>query len=336
VSALPLPSPDAQLLAVVVTIRAARGGVGNLTGADLSSLRLADPRGAVEAGRNLGWQLSDALFDGDPDTSVAVTVPDLAAEVGHPLPFGKQTRSRVSGWTTRTLAAKPVKKTTPATRLAALYLAAYSSSQLQGGIPAGLPETCRAALPGLLAKGFLTELTDDGYQLATVVGHLSGLHGPALPATAQTFDTDEWRQWKDKASPAMLRHVETVESCSLCTLPPAQVATAFMRHRRGIPFQKRVLVAYSDWKTAHPDRGPKAARFTVAFRAEHGHGPSHRQLCTGLGWDLKRALRSFVVHRLIVNEWLTDTGPVPWTLRPGSTAQARGIALPGQTPAAAG
>ncbi|MFG3507105.1 hypothetical protein ACGF5F_16520 [Streptomyces sp. NPDC047821] len=32
VASLPLPSPEPQLLAVVVAIRAARGGVGNLTG----------------------------------------------------------------------------------------------------------------------------------------------------------------------------------------------------------------------------------------------------------------------------------------------------------------
>ncbi|MEV7959600.1 hypothetical protein ACIOHC_41420 [Streptomyces sp. NPDC088252] len=40
----------AQLLAVVVTIRAARGGVGNVTGTDLRSLRLIIRRPAPTAG----------------------------------------------------------------------------------------------------------------------------------------------------------------------------------------------------------------------------------------------------------------------------------------------
>ncbi|MFC8824027.1 hypothetical protein ACFT9I_01540 [Streptomyces sp. NPDC057137] len=89
--------PDAQIVAVVVAIRAARGGVGNLTGQDLSALRLGHPRGAVDALRGLGWQMDNALFDGDPSTPVPVTVPALTQKSDHPLPFGKSTRSRVSG-----------------------------------------------------------------------------------------------------------------------------------------------------------------------------------------------------------------------------------------------
>lgn len=46
---LPLPGPDPQLLAVTVAVRAACGGVGNLTEADLPALGLGDPREAVVA-----------------------------------------------------------------------------------------------------------------------------------------------------------------------------------------------------------------------------------------------------------------------------------------------
>jgi hypothetical protein len=69
----------------------------------------------------------------------------------------------------------------------------------------------------------------------------------------------------------------------------------------------------------------------VAFRAEHGHGPSVRQLSTGFGWEMWPPLRLLVVRRLLANGWLADTAPVPWTLRPGSAADAHGIALPRQT-----
>lgn len=235
VASLDLPGPEAQLVAVVVAIRAARGGVGNLTGTDLHALRLSDARGAVDSLRGLGWQVDGALFDGDPATPVPVTVPDLAREADHPLPFGKNTRSRVSGWTTRTLSAKPVKKLPPAARLASLFLAAHSTSKLLGKIPPGLPEGCRAALPELLRKGFLAELSEDRCRLDPAVRHLSGMRHPTeeeraarnpkgegtavIPATpGYEFSADAWLQWKSTATPrcdGMLKQLSTAP-CVLC------------------------------------------------------------------------------------------------------------------------
>jgi hypothetical protein len=349
VSSLALPSPDAQLVAVVVAIRAARGGVGNLTGADLSALRLGDAGEAIDALRAMGWQISDAIFGDDPATPVPITVPDLIREDDHPLPFGKNVRSRVSGWTTRALSAKPVKKLPPAARLAGLFLAAHSTSKLLGQIPPDFPEGCRAALPDLLQKGFLAELSEDRYRLDPAVRHLSGLRRPAegeqtaeaegrverRARPAVRFDAAAWAQWKNAATPALRRHAEAVEYCAVCALEPGQVAAAFME-RVGPQFvPKRIKNAYGEWKEAHPDRGPQAAEFTVVFRAEHGHGPSYNQLCSGLGWDVCRSVRSFIVRRLLSNEWLMETSPVPWTLRPGAMAQAQGIALPKARTAAA-
>ncbi|WP_432014746.1 hypothetical protein [Streptomyces cucumeris] len=335
VASLPLPGPDAQLIAVVVAIRAARGGAGNLTRQDLSAMRLGNPQGAVDALRGLGWQIDDALFDGDPSMPVRIAVPALARENDHPLPFGKQTRSRVSGWTTRALSAKPVKKLPSAARLASLFLAAHSTSKLLGRIPPDLPAACRALLPELLQKGFLTEVSEDRFLLAPVVQHLSGQRCPTAEERSATiatpesqFDAAAWKQWKHTATPALRRHVEAVEHCAVCALPVERVAEAFTSDARSHSFYQTVKNAYGEWKDSHPDRGPQAAEFTVAFRAEHGHGPSYAQLCAGLGWGLKGPLRGFVVKRLLVNEWLTDTGSVPWTLRPGQAAQAQGIVLP--------
>ncbi|WP_228717876.1 hypothetical protein [Kitasatospora acidiphila] len=332
-----MPNTDAQLLAAVLAIRAARGGVGNVTGTDLSTLRLEDARAAAAALRGLGWQIDGVLFDGDPTAAVAVTIPDLARETGHPLPVGEKLRSRVSGWVARTLTAKPVKKLPPAARLAGLFLAAHGTCDSAGQIPADLPEACRAALPDLLAKGFLAELSQDRYRLDEAVRHLSGVRPPtggqatrpgAVPSSWPQFNADAWARWKSEATPALRRHVEAVEHCALCALPVDRVAQAFMVAPRPMVIAKATMGAYGKWKGLHPDRGSLAAEFTVAFRAEHGHGPSYYQLTSGLGWGLDRSLGAYVVTRLVKNEWLVTTGAVPWTLRPGPAAQAQGIALP--------
>jgi hypothetical protein len=338
-SALPLATADAQLLGVVVAIRAARGGRGNVTGVDLRALKLDDADRAIGELRRMGWTVPDQLLDGDPEVPVGVTVPALAVEADHPLPFGKATLSRVSGWTARTLSAKPVKKTSATARLAALFLAAHSSSTLSGTIPSDFPEACRTALPDLLAKGFLSEWSGDRYRLAHAVRHLAGRlprsSDPAMPAprrgsphfTPPPLNEAAWERWKADASPALLRHVEAVETCSLCSLPRSLVAAAFTTAPTSVPPPRYRSGAYSTWKDANPDRGPEAARFTVAFRSEHGHGPSYRQLTAGLRWKLPRDMGAFAVRRLLVNEWLTDTAPVPWTLRPGRAAEISGIAL---------
>ncbi|MCX4659118.1 hypothetical protein [Streptomyces uncialis] len=337
---------------MVVAIRAACGGVGNLAGADLSALRLGDAREAVDTLRGLGWQIGDALFGEDPAAPVPITVPDLTGTDNHPLPFGKNVRSRVSGWTARALSAKPVKKLPPAARLAGLFLTAHSTSKLLGQIPPDFPVACRASLPDLLQKGFISELSEDRYRLDRTVRHLSGLHRPpegertvvapkaegqverrARPAVR--FDAAAWTQWKSVATPALRQHAEAVEYCAVCALEPGQVAAAFMERVQPQFVPKWIKNTYGEWKEAHPDRGPHAAEFTVAFRTEHGHGPSYNQLCSDLGWDVCRSVRSFIVRRLLSNEWLMETSPVPWTLRPGAMAQAQGIVLPKARTAAA-
>ncbi|WP_206308364.1 hypothetical protein [Streptomyces sp. A1277] len=351
VAALPLTSVDAQLLAVVVAIRAARTGVGNLTGTDLRSLRLEDPEGALAELVAAGWEVPGQLIGGDQDKPVGIVVPDMAPGPGHVLPLGKEARSRVSGWSMRTRLAKPVRKGSPAVRLAALFLAAHSSAELVGHAPAELPVACYGAVPTLLEKGFLAEVSGQTYRLGAAVGHLAGMFRTPeeLAALAQEEEErraareaaaalqpqeatpERWAEWKSGISPVLLRHVEAVEQCPLCRFPFGRVANAFLTSPSSVPAPRTVLDAYGTWRDAHPDCGREAALFTVAFRTEHGHGPSYNQLCRGLGWKkLSRALRGIVVGSLLAEGWLTDTSPVPWTLRPGKTAHAQGIVLPGQ------
>lgn len=327
VSSLPLRGADARLLAVVVAIRAARSGIGNLTGQDVRSLRLADPEGAVGAFTALGWQGQEALLGTDLVTPVAVTVPDLTGRPDSPLPFGKVMRSKVSGWTIRTLSAKPVKKTSAAARLAALFLSAHGPADAYGTLPAHLPDECRDALPELLAKQFLRERDGDRYLLAEAVRHLSGmrpLHDtPSGPRDEPETELLSWDDWKDRASAALRRHVEAVEHCPECALSTARVSEAFMRTAVPAQFEEKVRRAYGVWQATYPDQGPAAAEFAASFRAAHGHGPSVKQFCKGMGWGkMSRELRIYVIRRLIADGWLMNTEPVPWTLRPGKAVQA--------------
>lgn len=323
VASLPLEGADAQLLAVVVAIRAARGGTGNLTGQDLRSLRLADAEGAVAAVGALGWQARGDLIGGNPDVPVGITVPELVGVSDRRLPFAKLTRSRVSGWTNRTMTSKPARKTSAAARLAALFLAAHAPADHHADLPADLPGHCRAALPELLAKGFLLELDGRRYLLGEAVRHLSGMHAlpPATPPARAPRMT--WGEWKAQASPALRRHAEAVEHCSHCSITPVRVAEAFMRTPVPAQFDATVRAAFDTWKVSHPDEGPRAAQFAADFRAAHGHGPSVKQLCKGMGWGKQgRGLRLLITRHLIAEEWLTNTEPVPWTLRPGGAAKA--------------
>ncbi|MET7714426.1 hypothetical protein [Streptomyces sp. NPDC005407] len=76
-----------------------------------------------------------------------------------------------------------------------------------------------------------------------------------------------------------------------------------MRDAVPAQFVPRVRTAYGAWKDTQPDRGPRAAQFAAAFRAEHSHGPSIKQLFEGLGWRVQqRELRNFITQRLIANE----------------------------------
>ncbi|MEV0009100.1 hypothetical protein AB0M10_19105 [Streptomyces sp. NPDC051840] len=336
-SSLPLKGADAHLLAAVVAIRAARSGVGNLTGQDLRSLRLDEPEATVTALGALGWRGYEPLLGGDMVTPVPITVPDFAPEAEPPLLLGKVMRSRVSGWTVRTMGSKPVKKGSSAVRLAALFVAAHAPPDEHGMLPAHLPVECEAVLPELLAKGFLRELDGGGrYLLGESVRHLSGSR-PPVPDTPRSRPEEPeqevltWDEWKGRASVALRRHVEAVETCEDCSVSTARVSEAFMRKAVPAQFTEKVRAAYAAWETKYPGQGPAAAEYAAGFRAAHGHGPSVKQMCKAMGWGkMSRQLRIFVIRRLIAEGWLTNTEPVPWTLRPGKVGLAHtgGVTAP--------
>ncbi|MEU4659986.1 hypothetical protein AB0G32_39695, partial [Streptomyces sp. NPDC023723] len=180
----PLPGPEARLLTLLLVLRAARTGTGNLTGQDLTALPLGDPEQLIAQLTGSGWlripgSPADVLAS-RPENPTPVTVPSLepGPDGSRPLPFGKNTRAKVSGWTQRVVTERKLRKSkaTAGARLLALALATHTALDGQALGPDGqgvdvapLAALCAGdpgALPTLVeeltAAGWLTdaELTD--------------------------------------------------------------------------------------------------------------------------------------------------------------------------------
>lgn len=155
--------PEAQLLALVIAVRAAREGQANLTSLDMR--RYNEPQAALDelvAGGQISGDVS-GIVDADPAQAFAIRAPGLT-ELTDP-PMGKTVRTRVSGWITRTLAAKPLKKTDAAARLAALWLILHADPTTgTGTIPGQVPEQILAGLD----PGWITHDGNGGYQMSQI------------------------------------------------------------------------------------------------------------------------------------------------------------------------
>ncbi|WP_340383885.1 hypothetical protein U5640_38880 [Streptomyces sp. SS7] len=130
----PLPGPDARLLVLMLTLRAAHSGAGNVVGQDVTALNLTEPQDLVEKLIDCGWLVvpgtAEDLIAARPESPVAVTVPSLAPreDGSGPFAFGRKTRPRLSGWAQRVVSDKKLRKARAdaGTRLLAMTLAAHA------------------------------------------------------------------------------------------------------------------------------------------------------------------------------------------------------------------
>lgn len=131
----PLPGAEARLLTVMLTLRTAHTGTGNLVGQDINGLNLTEPEALLTELAESGWMsfpgaVSD-IIEARPESPVPITVPSLVpGEDGTgPLTFGRKMRPKLSGWAQRVVGDKKLRKSkaSPATRLLALTLAARTS-----------------------------------------------------------------------------------------------------------------------------------------------------------------------------------------------------------------
>ncbi|MFJ6070081.1 hypothetical protein ACIQFU_04445 [Streptomyces sp. NPDC093065] len=130
----PLPGAEARLAVLMLTLRAARTGTGNVTGQDLSGWLASDAEEVLRQLVDAGWlvlpedvTVEDALMS-RPEEPTQVTVPTLIPTRPRPFFFGKVTRARLSGWAQKVVGDRKLrkKKAGPATRLLAVYTAAHS------------------------------------------------------------------------------------------------------------------------------------------------------------------------------------------------------------------
>ncbi|MFM9615490.1 hypothetical protein [Streptomyces niveiscabiei] len=132
----PLPGPEARLAVLMLTLRTAHTGTGNLVGQDLNGLGLTDPQALVEELTGSGWLeipgTAEELLASRPENPTPITVPSLMPpeDGAGPFTFGKKMRPKLSGWAQRVVSDKKLrKKKAPATtRLLTLALAAQTDA----------------------------------------------------------------------------------------------------------------------------------------------------------------------------------------------------------------
>lgn len=128
----PHPEPQVRLAVLMLTLRAARAGTGNVTGQELTGWLQNDAEWVLQRLVEADWlRLPGTIAEvmaSRPEDPVAVTVPTLLPEEPRPFTFGKTTRARISGWAQKVVGDRKIrkKKLGAATRLLALYTAAHT------------------------------------------------------------------------------------------------------------------------------------------------------------------------------------------------------------------
>ncbi|MEU0742923.1 hypothetical protein [Streptomyces sp. NPDC006134] len=128
------PHPDAEvrLAVLMLTLRAARAGTGNVTGQDLTGWLQGEAEKVLERLVDAGWLRLPGtvaqVMASRPEDPTTLTVPALLPEHPRPFDFGKTTRARLSGWAQKVVGDRKIrkKKLGATTRLLALYTVAHT------------------------------------------------------------------------------------------------------------------------------------------------------------------------------------------------------------------
>ncbi|WP_265568957.1 hypothetical protein [Streptomyces hygroscopicus] len=128
----PHPEAEVRLAVLMLTLRAARAGTGNVTGQDLTGWLPDDAEQVVQRLVAADWlclpgTVAEVMASRSEDP-VAVAVPALLPEQPRPFAFGKTTRGRISGWDQKVVGDRKIRKRKlgATTRLLALYTAGHT------------------------------------------------------------------------------------------------------------------------------------------------------------------------------------------------------------------
>ncbi len=155
----PRPEPEVRLAVFMLTLRAARAGLGNVTGQDFTGWLQGDAERVLEQLLDSGWlrlpesvTVADTLAARSEDPA-EITVPTLLPSDSRPFSFGKVSRARLSGWAQKVVGDRKLrkKKAGAATRLLALWTAGHvrPDGRLGGVEDDGLDLAGAAAFCGL-------------------------------------------------------------------------------------------------------------------------------------------------------------------------------------------
>ncbi|WP_017570458.1 hypothetical protein [Nocardiopsis halotolerans] len=277
--------PDSRLLALTFALRGALKGWANFTSQDLRILRLEDAHAALSDLTSSGWlgTTPEAVIESDAANPAQCPLPSLD---GNTWKLGNGVRSRASGWFSRTLAHKKMRKKPNRLRLVAAYLALHSDPDGRIRVPAAdIVSAC--ALTG----------TAELAELLMWLGELSWVDGLGVDSGVLE---------------ARLTEV-TLPLAYVPLPPPTPPDTAPATTPLDVPVADRARDLVSG-------REERVARWVDAYRDEHGHGPSWSAVSEAFGWPPRQAPDHDVTHEafrlLSEGGWLTGFG-VPFGLRSG-------------------
>ena len=160
----PHPEAEVHLAVLMLALRAARAGTGNVTSQDLTGWLQGDAERVLQQLVAADWlrlpgTVAEAMA-ARPEDPTAFTIPMLLPEQPRPFTIAKAHRSRISGWAQKVVGDRKIRKKKPgaAARLLALYTAAHTRPDGRlgraedGGLPLDQAAAFCALQPGQVAE----------------------------------------------------------------------------------------------------------------------------------------------------------------------------------------
>ncbi|NYJ37787.1 hypothetical protein [Nocardiopsis aegyptia] len=278
--------PDSRLLALTCALRGAIRGYANLTAQDFRILRLEDPHDSVRRLVEPGW-LQTTPEEAVEAQAMAPAQCGLPTIQGNPWGVGQGIRSGASGWVSRTLSHKKMRKKPNGMRMTAVYVAAHATPEGDIRVPAD------KVVSAVRISG-----TDELMSLLVRWEELGWIEDFRMT------DGDVIARLTELTRP--LAHVPVP--------PPTPPMTAPATTPQDVPVLERARALVEG-------RESEVADWVGAFRDEHGHGPSWGMLSEHFGWPPRAApdheVTQEALRMLEEGGWLTGFG-VPFGLRRGS------------------